>query len=203
MNDSNRRSLILEAAQRLFHRYGPAKTTIADVAREADVAVGSVYLEFASKDALIEELSANRYREVLEAMRAAASLTSRPFRDRLRAVFDARVDGFLALADEGAHACDLLHCKSDAVKAAHARFLSEERALIADLLRAADRAGELDVSKPDVTAKIILAAYMSFTPPWLFGVPRDELPGRLRAMHDLVLYGLVRRSPVDKPGASA
>src|SRR5688500_17492513 len=116
MTQMMRRTEILRAAERLFGRYGPSKTTIADVAREADIAVGSVYLEFPSKDAIIEELSASRHRAVIEAMRAAAELDSRPYRDRLRSMLDARVEAFLRLADEGVHACDLLHCKSEAVR---------------------------------------------------------------------------------------
>lgn len=198
MGEPTRRSEILRAAERLIQRYGPSKTTIADVAREADVAVGSVYLEFASKDALIEELSASRYRAVLEAMRAAGAIDSRPYRDRLRAMLDARVDAFLKLADQGAHACDLLHCKSEAVRTAHGRFLAEERALIADLLHRAHEAGELEVPKVEAAAAAVVAAYMAFSPPWLFATPREELQGRLRDMHDLLLYGLVRRPPVEK-----
>lgn len=196
MNAPSRRTLILKAAERLFQRYGPAKTTIADVAREADVAVGSVYLEFASKDALIEELSASRHKAVLAAMRAAAEQESRPFRDRLRAMLDARVESFLSLADEGAHACDLLACrsnKSDAIKAAQTRFLTEERTILTDLLRAGHKDGELDVPKPEAAARALVVAYMVFSPPWLFTIPREDLAARLRAMHELVLYGLVRR----------
>jgi AcrR family transcriptional regulator len=202
MSQTTRRTQILRAAERLFGRYGPSKTTIADVAREADIAVGSVYLEFPSKDALIEELSASRHRAVIDAMRAAAEIDSRPFRDRLRAMLDARVEAFLRLAEGGDHACDLLHCKSEAVRAANARFRAEERALIADLIRAGARAGELDAQKPETVADTILSAYMSFSPPWLFASSRDELLGRLRAMHDLVLYGLVRRMPVERQRSS-
>src|SRR4029079_9279854 len=73
MNDAaRRREQILSAADRLLRHYGPNKTTVADVAREAGIGVGSVYLEFPSKDALIEELSRARHRAVLAAMRAAA-----------------------------------------------------------------------------------------------------------------------------------
>jgi AcrR family transcriptional regulator len=198
MTQSMRRREIVRAAERLIGRYGPSKTTIADVAREADISVGSVYLEFPSKDALIEELSASRYKAVIEAMRAEAELDSRPFRDRLRGLLDARVEAFLRLAGEGDHACDLLHCKSEAVRTAHARFRSEERALIAEVLRAGTRAGELDAPKPEATADTILAAYLTFSPPWIFASPKDELLGRLRAMHDLVLYGLVRRQPLER-----
>src|SRR5689334_5686737 len=147
MNEPLRRTQILKAAERLFRSYGPAKTTIADVAREADVAVGSVYLEFASKDALIEELSLGRFHDVLGAMLAAVSNDSRPFHERLRLMFDARADAFLTLMDQGKHACELLHCvKSEAVKAAHSQYLYEERLIVLDLLRAADQAGELEVA---------------------------------------------------------
>jgi AcrR family transcriptional regulator len=197
-NAGERRRRILEATERLLRRYGPAKTTVADIAREAEIGVGAVYLEFESKDAIIEELSTARHRAVLAAMRAAAAEDARPFHDRLRAVFDVRVTSFLELAEAGAHACDLVVCQSRAVKAAHARFLDEERALLGDLLRRGASAGELDVEEPDLAARALLRAYASFSPPWLFAGPRDEVLAMLRAVHQLVLYGLVRRDPTRK-----
>lgn len=193
--DECRRQRILRATERLLHRYGPAKTTIADIAREAEVAVGTVYLEFASKDAIIEELSTAQHRAVLAAMRAAAAQAARPFCDRLRAVFDARVRSYLELAGAGAHACDLLHCPSRAVQAAYERFLAEERALLEELLREGARAGELDVPDPDMAARALLRAYASFSPPGLFKGPREEVEPLLEAVHRLVLFGLARRPP--------
>jgi AcrR family transcriptional regulator len=193
--DGERRQRILRATQRLLHRYGPSKTTIADIAREAEIAVGTVYLEFASKDEILSELSTGQHRAVLEAMRAAAAQESRPYRDRVCAVFNARVALFLDLADAGAHACDLLHCPSRPVQEARERFLDEERALLSELLRSGTRAGELDVLDPGLAARALLRAYASFSPPWLFSQPRAEVEAMLRAVHELVLYGLVRRSP--------
>jgi AcrR family transcriptional regulator len=193
--EGDRRQRILRATERLLHRYGPAKTTIADIAREAEIAVGTVYLEFASKDEILSELSTDQHRAVLGAMRAAAAQEGRPYRDRVRAVFDARVALFLDLADAGAHACDLLHCRSRPVQEARERFLDEERALLTELLRSGARAGELDVLDPDLASRALLRAYASFSPPWLFSQPRAEVEAMLRAVHDLVLYGLVRRPP--------
>ncbi|MBN8868187.1 MAG: nitronate monooxygenase [Solirubrobacterales bacterium] len=69
---SSRRLAILEAATRLFEHYGHGKTTIADVAREAQIGVGTVYLEFESKEAIVQELSRSTHVAVLEAMRADA-----------------------------------------------------------------------------------------------------------------------------------
>ena len=54
-----RREQILEAALRLFRRYGFRKTTVDEIASEAGIGKGSVYLEFPSKEdvffALLEE----------------------------------------------------------------------------------------------------------------------------------------------------
>jgi AcrR family transcriptional regulator len=193
--DNDRKQRILRATERLLHRYGPAKTTIADIAREAEIAVGTVYLEFASKDAIVEELSSARHRAVLDAMKAAAGQHGVPYRDRLRGLFDARAASYLALADAGAHACDLLHCQSRAVQAAYERFLGEEQRLLGELLRAGHAAGELCVADPELSARALLRAYASFSPPWLFKSARSEIDAMLQAMHDLVLYGLVRRPP--------
>jgi AcrR family transcriptional regulator len=192
VNDSQRRQEILRAAARLVEQYGPAKTTVADVAREAQIGVGTVYLEFASKDAIVEELSRARYSGVLEAMTKAAEQGDR-YADRVRAVFDARTSALLRLADGGAHACDLVHCMSPAVAAAKNRFLAGEKALLASLLEQGARAGELRVKDPELLAATLLKAYMAFSPPLLFTLPRDDLRAALRAMHELVLDGLLLR----------
>ena len=61
MVDQPRREKLLEVADRLFRHYGPQKTTMADVAREAGIGVGTVDLEFPSKAALVLALSPRRY----------------------------------------------------------------------------------------------------------------------------------------------
>src|SRR5690349_7069911 len=122
MSEAQRRSIILAAAERLPRHYGPLKTTVADVAREAGVGVGTVYLEFPSKDAIVEALSRSRHHGVIAAMRAASGDGERTFGERIARAFDARLDAFLAIVAEGAHACDLVHCISSGVKSAQASY---------------------------------------------------------------------------------
>lgn len=194
MNDAaRRREHILKVADRLLRHYGPQKTTVADVAREAGVGVGSVYLDFPSKDAIIEELSRARYRAVLDAMAAVVTAPGLSYGARLSGALDARLTAFFTLADEGAHACDLVHCGSSPVKTAQASFYDEELSLIARVLREGAAAGELAVPEPEASARVVLHAYVSFMPPWLFGRDRDEVRRAIAAMHELVLYGLVKR----------
>ena len=77
--DLERREHILAVAERLLRHYGPQKTTIAEIARAADVGVGTVYLEFPSKEAIVEELSRVRHRGVLGAMESAGRSADRRF----------------------------------------------------------------------------------------------------------------------------
>ena len=193
MADQPRREKLLDVADKLFRHYGPSKTTMADVAREVGIGVGTVYLEFPSKDALVEALSRRRYQAVLDAMKLASEESGPRAADRLAAVLTARGMAFLATADEGAHACDLLHCGSDAVKTAKRGYHDDEKAILRSILRDGAESGELDIPDLDAALRVLVLAYTAFAPPWVLDLDRDTLEADLAAMHALVLNGLVRR----------
>lgn len=57
---------ILEAASRLISHYGFDKTTMDDIAREAGVSKGALYLEWPSKDKLLDALLAHEMKRLLD-----------------------------------------------------------------------------------------------------------------------------------------
>src|SRR5882762_6873808 len=77
---TDKRSRILDAAQRLFLRYGVKRTALDDVVREAGIAKRTLYLYFDSKDALFaaiaERLCAEMLRDAEEAIGSSPSITS-------------------------------------------------------------------------------------------------------------------------------
>ncbi len=189
-----RRSQILDAARRLLRHYGPQKTTIADIAREADVGVGTVYLEFDSKEAIVEELSRVEHESVLEAMRAARRRARAPFADTFEAVMVARVAAFVRLAAQGQHTCELLHCKkTTAVKTASARYRDEEAAILRELIADARASGEIAASDADEASRLVQRAFVTLSPPWVFEVREDDALKTTRALVRLVVFGLAAR----------
>src|SRR5262245_61379391 len=79
---------ILEAAEDVLRRFGPAKATVVDVARALAVGHGSVYRHFPSKAALRDAVTERwlaRVSAPLEAVAAGAG----PAPARLRRWFDA------------------------------------------------------------------------------------------------------------------
>ncbi|HVH42698.1 MAG TPA: TetR/AcrR family transcriptional regulator [Labilithrix sp.] len=186
---SDRRRAILKAAARLFEHYGHAKTTIADVAREAQVGVGTVYLEFESKEAIVQELSLATHVGVLDAMRAAI----KPEDDhatQLTAVLLARTRCFVELRRKGEHACELVHCKAEGVRAAHQRFKEQEQVLLQLIIEQGQSAGTFSACESRAMVRLVQRAFASLSPPWIFGSDEDAL----RASSDLcklLLHGLL------------
>ena len=188
-----RKQALLEAAERLFHLYGPQKTTIGDIARAAGVGVGTVYLEFPNKDAILLELSEAGHRSVLRAIETAWSSPG-PADERLRRALRARTEAFVQLARHGVHGADLLHCKSCApIGKAHRSFRTAEEQLFAAFLTQGAREGVFSFQSPAATARVLMWSYETFSPPALFLRDERTLLRDLDSLHELVFAGLLAR----------
>ncbi|MFD2077797.1 DNA-binding transcriptional regulator, AcrR family [Actinopolymorpha cephalotaxi] len=66
----DRTERVLAAAAELFVRFGVAKTTVDEIARAAGISKGAIYLEFQSKDSLVEALVKHELRAYLRAAAA-------------------------------------------------------------------------------------------------------------------------------------
>lgn len=86
-----RRDAILAAARKVFARKGYEGATIADIAKEAGVAAGTVYLYYASKTDLFAALNAQFFQAIQTALVEAEAPPDvrRGTRARIRAVFEA------------------------------------------------------------------------------------------------------------------
>jgi len=182
MTEATRKDRILIVADKLFRHYGPQKTTMADIAREANVGVGSVYLDFPSKEAILYELSRKRGRTVASMMVSAGEGSRHP--ERLRRMLEARVVALLILAGEGAHACDIVHCAPKQPPG----FGDEARELIRAEIEAGVESGEL-ACEVDPTVRAIEAAFLALSPPSLFRFERGVAAELAETVARLVVYG--------------
>lgn len=81
---ADKRRHILEAAVEVFARAGFHKSRVADIAREADVADGTIYLYFKGKDDVLISIFEETMTEMIEAAEAALEGIDDPL-DRLHA----------------------------------------------------------------------------------------------------------------------
>jgi AcrR family transcriptional regulator len=104
---SEKRGRILEAAQSLFLRYGIKRTSVDDVAREAGIAKGTVYLYFDSKAAIFAALAERLCAGTLSEAQAILDKTE-PFVERLVDVLDCYIGKTHRVVSKSPHVAELV-----------------------------------------------------------------------------------------------
>ena len=99
MTTISKRDRLVEAAKNMFYQQGVARTTLADIAQQAEVPLGNVYYHFRTKEALIEAVIQAHLQE-LQAFLARLALNPDP-RQRLLALVAAGQEGEQAVARYG------------------------------------------------------------------------------------------------------
>ena len=85
------RRRLIEAGTELFARQGFARTRAADISREAGVAVGTLYLHFTDKEALLREILFQGFEEIHAVVRRIADTKYATVRESVRAHAEALV----------------------------------------------------------------------------------------------------------------
>ncbi|MBX9389434.1 TetR/AcrR family transcriptional regulator [Streptomonospora nanhaiensis] len=170
-----RREDILDAAVRVFARRGFAATRIEDVAAEAAIAKGSVYLYFDSRDALLRA-AFERVAARSERLAAAAARPGAPAVERLAGMIRGAVAMLAAEPDLARIMVDLWSTGrarpgTPAEPAAAPLDLAEVyrgyRSLIAGLLAEAGREGDLRPGLGGPEATVVVAAIEGALVQWL------------------------------------
>ena len=158
------RERILEAAEEVLRRFGPAKATVVDVARALDVSHGSVYRHFPSKAALRDAVAERWLARISTPLAAVAAEKGSPL-DRLRRWFDLliRFKRKKALDDPELFATysQLVSSAREVVQAHVGELTGQLARIIADGIAR----GELDCSDADTAARAVFAATARFHNP--------------------------------------
>ena len=110
MLDNEKRTRILQAAQSLFIRYGVKRTSIDEVARAADIAKGTLYLYYESKEILFAEVAKTICADILADAHRAAALPV-PLGERLVGILDAQIGALHRLVEHSPHVRELTETK--------------------------------------------------------------------------------------------
>jgi AcrR family transcriptional regulator len=190
------RDAILDATNRLLARYGYRKMTVEDIAAEAGIGKGTIYLHFASKeevvlshvDRVVERLK-EQLRQIAESDVSAA--------ERLRSMLLTRV---LFRFDSVQHYTqslnDLLAALRPGLLARRAMYFKDEAQIFAEVLTAGRNAGEFDFEDALGTALALLEATNGLLPYSLSTTElgaREDVEQRAAAVANLMLSGVLNR----------
>jgi AcrR family transcriptional regulator len=187
---------ILDATDRLLARFGYRKMTVEDIAAEAGIGKGTIYLHFTSKeevvlshiDRIVERLN-SRLTEIARSEITAA--------ERLRSMLLARV---LFRFDSVQHYTqslnDLLAVLRPRVLARRAQYFESEAQIFAAVLTAGRDSGELSFDDEHSTAHALLQATNGLLPYSLSTTElgeRGEVEQRTADVANLMVRGLLSR----------
>jgi AcrR family transcriptional regulator len=186
------RERILEAAEEVIRRYGPAKANVVDVARGLGVSHGSVYRHFASKAALRDAVTERWLSEISSPLEAIASGRDSA-RERLQRWLDLLVESKRRKAlDEPELFATYVALAADSREVVRAHV----ETLIGQLTRIVEDGvteGDFDAEEPRTSARAAFDATSRFHNPahasdW--GSP--EIDAAYQGVRSLVLRGLAR-----------
>jgi AcrR family transcriptional regulator len=156
-----RRAAILDAALKLFSQYGYRRTSIDDIARAAEIAKGTVYLSFKSKEEIFRALCESLI-ERTESAAKVARASDGPIDERLVAVLEAKFGLLFETVYRSAHAAELMDSKNRLSADLFAQSGRRYMKVLREMIEEATRAGELAPSRmaldADDLAEMLVAA---------------------------------------------
>ena len=192
------REAILDATDRLLARFGYRKMTVEDIAAEAGIGKGTIYLHFNSK----EEVVLSHVDRIVDRLKrqhlAVIARSENTAPERIRQMLLARVlFRFDSIQHYTQSLNDLLAALRPGLLARRAKYFEEEAQLFAAVLAEGGASGEFQFENELGAARALLEATNGLLPYSLSTTElgeRAEVERRTSAIADLLLQGLLRRN---------
>lgn len=191
-----RRDRVIEVALDMFGRYGTRRTSIEEIAAEARIAKGSIYLEFRSKEALFHAVAERVATEMLTAAAEAAS-GPQALEERLTAILVAKFWRLYDLVHARPHAGELIATKDEVAADVFRRADDRFAEILAGALAAAVDRGEWKPARSgtvhDVASLLLRAAHGNAYGSAGRALSAERYRQRLRFAVEVILAGSARR----------
>jgi AcrR family transcriptional regulator len=155
---------MIEAAEQLLRRHGPAKTSVVDVARALGMSHANVYRHFASKAAL-QDAVAERWLHAIASPLAAVAAAPAPAGERLAAWLSALADAKRRKALDDPELFATYHALAEAAREVVAAHVADLVAQLSSIIRDGIASGEFAATDPDAAAAAIFQATSRFHHP--------------------------------------
>jgi AcrR family transcriptional regulator len=184
------RERILDAAETLLRRHGPAKTTVSDVARALDMSHANIYRHFDSKAAL-QDAVAERWLAAVSAPLEAFVTKKGPAAKRLEGWVLALAKAKRRKVLDDPELFETYHAVAEAARDVIADHLAHLHRQVTAIIADGAAAGEFKVKDAGQAARAVLSATLRFHHPHLVRASGGaDSEADIKAVMKLVIAGL-------------
>ncbi len=188
----DKRDAILKAATEVFARRGYFQSQVADVARAAGVAAGTVYLYFRSKDDLLVSIFERTMKETLAEGHSAIAGMSDP-RERLRRIARLHLERMGRDRDLAVVFQVELRQSTKFMERFSSTYLRDYLGIIRDAIADGQSTGVFRATfNPTIAAKALFGALDEMATNWILARRKYSLAAQADEVVDLFLNGVGR-----------
>ena len=184
------RQKILEAAEQRLWRYGFKKTTIDEIASDAGVGKGTVYLYFESKEDIGLAIIANYKEKSLRRIEAIARAADKSPAEKLKEMLQDSILTAHRKCQDSPAMLELVVAIKPHIRAHVQPFTERELGLIAEVLEEGNRLGVFDVPDTPRAARTLKMMTNGLLPPYPSVTSQEEIASEISEMVDLTVRGL-------------
>ncbi len=201
---SDKELRILEAASLLFARYGLRKTSMDEIAQQAGLGKGTIYLYFKSKEDLFARIVQGFGARLIEGLAQVAEKRVTP-QDQIREFVRIRMQFLADRMNEAGLSCEVMKEFEDsetslAMAPIVQAFRGQQIEILMQIIDRGIQEGSMTCAQPRLMATTIMCALESFSRTWAWGPwEKESLSQKMEAVSTLFLQGLGSSHHTHKP----
>ena len=184
------RQKILDAAEHRLWHYGFKKTTVDEIASDAGVGKGTVYLYFEGKEDIGLAIMAQFKEKSMGQIEAIAHDLSKTSVQKLKEMLQQPMLSAFQRCHESPATLELVVAIKPHIRARMRPYLEQEWALLAGVLEEGNQLGVFDVPDTLRAARTLKTMCLGFLPPYPCVSSTDEIAAEIAHIVDLTVQGL-------------